>query len=149
MKLVRLPTDNGPDWWIIVHELSLAEGRLRKLRPIHVFTHLTKLILKGRDAAKIGEMGFWLENKLFGVRYHRYELKKVLAGTEDSIYKDKFVRDYESDQRVICVLDGFLNSIYTTLELSSQMNRLLYPNLPMGFRKQGKKFELFRVDKWN
>lgn len=45
-----MPTQSGHEWWIVVHELALAEGRLRKLRPIHVFTHLAQYLLtKERD----------------------------------------------------------------------------------------------------
>jgi len=147
MKLVRLPTNSGSDWWIIVHNLTLSEGRLRELKPIHVFTHLSKLLVKGKKAAEIGELSLWLENKLFGVRYYLSEFKKLLAVTKDPIYRDKYVRDYDNEQKVICALEAYLNSIYTSLEIASQINRILYPALPMGFRKQSKKFNLFDIEK--
>jgi hypothetical protein len=45
------------------------------------------------------------------------------------------------------VLEAYLNSIYTALELVSQINRILYPSLPIGFRKQSKKFGAFCFNK--
>jgi len=148
MKLIRLPTKQGRDWWILVHELTLAEGRLRKLRPIHVFTHLAQNLVKTKKSPMFLYC-FALENKLFGTRFHQFELRKALAEVTDAIYRGTYVREYDDQQKVICVLEAYLNSIYSALEILSLINRILHPSLPIGFRKQSKKFELFSFSKWN
>lgn len=148
MKLVRLPTKQDHDWWILVHELSLAEGRLRKLRLIHVFTHLAQTLVKTKKSP-IFSYCFALENKLFGTRFHQFELRKAFAEVTDPIYRGKYVREYDDQQKVICVLEAYLSSIYSALEIASLINRILYPSLPIGFRKQSKKFEPFSFTKWN
>jgi hypothetical protein len=148
MKLVRLPTKDGPDWWIIVHDLTLTGGRLRNLRAINVFTHLSKLVVQDKIAPKVAESCLWLENKLFGVRHHYFELKKAIAETDDPFCQAKYVRDYDDQQKVICILEAYLNSIYSALELTAQINRCIYPELRIGFRNQSKKFALFSFDKW-
>lgn len=144
MKLVKLPSEKQGEWWILIHDLSLEEGLLRKLRPINVLTHLAKTLMK--EVSSLPYKCFALENKLFGARFYHFELRKALAKINDPIYRGKFVREYEDQQEFICVLEAYLNSIYSALEISSQINRILHPDLPLGFRDQSKKFSLFSLE---
>ena len=130
-----------------MHELALNEGRLRKLRPIHVFTHLAQYLAR-KDKDKIFGYCYALENKLFGVRYHQFELRKAIAEFYDLIYVESYLRDYDDQQKVICSLEAYLNSIYSALEIASLINKKLHPDLPQGFKKQSKKFDLFAFSKW-
>lgn len=148
MKLVRLPTTTGSDWWVVIHELTLAEGRLRKLRPIHVFAYLVQFLVQDNNQPKVGELSLWLENKLFGVRFHYFEFRKAIAEVEDPVYRGKYVRDYDDQQKVICTLEAYLNAIYSALEITSLINKSIYPELPIGFKRQSKKFEAFSFSKW-
>ena len=146
MKLIKQKNKEGKDWWIITHDLTFSEGRLRKLRPIHVFTLLAQNIIK--EKKKMYWYSLALENKLFGVRHHQFQLRKALAEVEDPIYLGEYIREYEDQQKVICSLEAYLNSIYTSLEIVSLMNKLIYPSLPQGFRDQSKKYKLFSFSKW-
>ena len=145
MKVARLPTESGCDLWEVVHELTLVEGRFRKLRPIHVFTLLAQTIPKTQNH-RMFTYCMALENKLSGVRFHQFEARKALAEAGDPYYVG-YIRDYDAEQKVVCALEAYFNDIYTSLELTSQINRILYPILPLGFRKQSKKFELFSFSK--
>jgi len=147
MKLAKLPDPQGRWWWVVVHELTLAEGRLRKLRPIHAFTLLAQtLIISKRE--RMFRYCLALENKLFGVRYHQFEIRRALSEVSDPVYQGSYLREYDSQQKVICSVEAYLNAIYTSLELASQINKMLHPELPIGFRKQSKKFDAFDFSKW-
>jgi hypothetical protein len=147
MKILKLPSDSGDYWWIVAHDLLLAEGRLRKLRAIHVFTYLGQYLVTA-NRGRIGLLCLSLENKLAGVRFQQIEVRKALAEVGDLIYQGEYVREYDDQQKVISALEAYLNSIYTVLELVALINRLLHPNLPIGFRRQSKKFEFFNFSKW-
>lgn len=149
MKVVNLQSKEQQNWWVVVHELSLAEGRLRRLRPIHVFTLLAQTLVKGKIRKEMFAYCMALENKLFGVRFHQIELRKVIAGVGDIIYLNKYVRDYDDEQKLICTMEAYSNAIYTALELTAHINRLMRPTLNIGFRRQSKKFEPFSFTKWS
>jgi hypothetical protein len=148
MKALKFPSETGEQWWIVSHDLLLAEGRLRKLRPIHVFTHLAQYLVKSKPK-HLGLLCLSLEAKLSGVRFQHIELRKAIAEVGDSIYEGKYVREYDAELKVISALEAYLNSIYTVLELVALINRILHPNLPIGFRKQSKKFGFFDFSKWD
>jgi hypothetical protein len=126
----------------------LGEGRLRKLRPIHVFTFLAQtLVPHGKKDIFFSCLS--LENKLFGARLHRFELRRALAEVGDPMYHSGYVWDYDDRQRFICVLEAYLNAIYSALEITAQINRSLHQDLAVGFRKQSKKFDLFDFSRWS
>ncbi|GAI87106.1 unnamed protein product, partial [marine sediment metagenome] len=50
------------------------------------------------------------------------------------------------EQDLISSLECHLHTLYTTLELVAEMNRVFTPNMPMGFRKQSKKYQPFSFD---
>jgi hypothetical protein len=142
MKVLRYPTAAGPDWWIVTHDLSLAEGKKRNLRLIHVFTFLNQArVTKHHDRMFTAAMS--LENKLHAVRLYQIEVRKALAQVGDPVYRNKYVRDYDDEQRVICSLEAYLNAIYSALELAAQMNRVIYSTLPWSFAQQSKKCNCF------
>lgn len=144
MKVIQMPIEGAAeDWWIVVHDLTVADGRLRKLRPIHVFTHLAQ-----RLTSKPGEMFalcLALENKLFGVRYHSTELHRAAAPVARPVYVGHRVRDYDGSQAVICAFEAYLGAVYSALEVTADINRRLHRDLPAGFRRQSNKFPLFAL----
>lgn len=147
MKKARMPVEGGGEWWIVVHDLTIADGRLRHLRPIHVLTHLAQHYPNVKANNQLFSLSLALENKLFGVRYHQAELMRALAPIGRGIYQHS-VQDFAGEQVVLCCLEAYLNSIYTVLEIIGQINRYFHPTLPHGFREQSKKFELFAFEKW-
>lgn len=147
MKVVRLPTKNKGDWWTIVHDLTVHEGRLRNLRPINILTFLGQVRAKGLKKNPF-HLCMALENKLFGVRLHLQEFSKAVAPIIDQIYSGHYVREYGGTQVVICALEAYLNSIYTSLEMCSQINKIFHDKLPIGFRKQAKKYKIFNFKNW-
>ncbi len=146
MKKVRMQAEGGGEWWIVVHDLMVEDGRLRQLRPIHVLTHLAHYHphVKGEH---VFALSLALENKLFGVRYHQAELMRAIAPIDRAIYQHS-IQEYAGEQVVLCCLEAYLNSIYTVLEIIGQINRHFHQSLPHGFRDQSKKFNLFSFEKW-
>jgi len=148
MKTLRLPTATGGDIWVAVHDLMLMDGIRRRLRPVHVFTHLAQgLVTTNRP--KMYSLCMALENKLYSVHYSLFEVKKSIAVWDDPIYSRNYVREYEGPQRVVAAIESYLNSIYTVLEIVSHVNRLIHPGLRIGFRKQSKKSIFFSFAKWD
>lgn len=149
MKITRHPTNAGNDWWIVVHDLAVAGSSYMRVRPIHVFTYLAQhLPGLGDNKKHVFNYCHALENKLFAVRYQHFELRKAMAEWNDLIYRNEYLREYEDQQKVICVLEALLNSIYSVLEIVSQINKVFHPELPEGFRRQAKKDQFFSFKKW-
>lgn len=141
-----MPTEGGGEWWVAVHDLTVAEGRLRNLRPIHVLTHLAQHYPNVKRNDCFG-LSLALENKLFAVRYHQAELMRSLAPVGRNIYQHS-VRDFAGEQVVLCCLEAYLNAIYTSLEIVGQINRYFHKDLPHGFRDQSKKYPTFTFERW-
>lgn len=144
MKRALFPTDTGTDWWVVVHDLLIDDGKLRRLRPIHILTHLGQFH-PNASRSQTFVLCSALENKLFAVRYHQTELLRALAPIDKSIYGNASVFDYSGEQAVIAALEAYLNSIYSALEIVALINRDFNRPLPVGFRRQSKKFALFSI----
>jgi hypothetical protein len=147
MKSLRMPSAQGGELWILTHDLMHEDGRRRHLRPIHVFTWLAQRLPNNKP-----QDVFWLclalENKLFAVRQFLFELRAAIARVGDPIYGTAFVRAYEDEQQVIAMLEAYLAAVYTALEIAAEINRLLHPNLRIGFREQAKKVPAFSFTEW-
>lgn len=141
MKSLKLPTDQGVEWWILTHSLTLKRDRLDQLRPIHVFTLLAQHRVGNK--LKMFRLCMSLENKLFAVSYQARELRRAISSVGELVYPEAYVRDYRSNQELIAALEAYLNAIYSALEIAAQMNQLLRPELPQSFRKQSRKFAPF------
>jgi hypothetical protein len=148
MKVVRLPTKAGGQWWVVVHGMTLENSRLQHFRPIHAFTLLAQNLV--RNKKNMYRLCMALENKLFAVRHHAFELRRAISSVGDPIYPGHFVRSYDPDQVLIAALEAYLNALYSVLEVAAKLNRLLRPTLPQSFRKQSKRFSLFSftTHKW-
>jgi len=146
MKVVRLPTAAGGDWWIVTHDLTLAQARARHLRPIHVLTFLSHHIVKS-DQARMYRMALALEDKLFAVRHHLGEFRSAVGSFGDVVYANTYVREYSEEQRIICPLEAMLGSTYMALEITARMNARLNRPLPQKFRAQSRNFGLFDFKK--
>jgi len=149
MKITRHPTESGQDWWAVIHDLSIAGATLMRLRPIHVFTFLAQHLPGLGDKKRIFYYCHALENKLFAVRYQSYELRKAIAEWNDILYQDAYIRDYEDQQKIIAVLEAFLNSIYSSLEITALINKTINPQLPQSFSKQAEKGTFFNLKRWD
>lgn len=147
VKVIRLPHANGGEAWAVTHDLMVADGRRRRLRPIHVFTHLAQHLYPLKPGVVFG-LAMALENKLYSVRFHHFELRRAIAAVDDPIYRGAYIREYEDEQRAIAALEAYLGAIYTSLEIVAQINRLIHDGLPMGFRKQAKKAAVFNFADW-
>lgn len=75
MKAVRMPTKSGNDLWVITHDLTLAQGRARRLRPINVMTFLAHHLVP-KNHAPVYRLALALEDKLFAVTHHLAALQK-------------------------------------------------------------------------
>jgi hypothetical protein len=146
MKVVRLPSENGPDVWLVMHDLSVAEGRYRNFRPIHALTFLAQQ--RAKHNIKAFSLAMALENKLFGVRYFASQFREATTPTSESVYHGHNVVEYAPQQRVIASLEAYLSAIYSALEITSHLNKTFYPDLQRGFRRQSKKFKVFSFDRW-
>lgn len=144
MKRILVPTETGEDWWIVVHDLCVDDGKFRQLRPIHLLTHLAQFHPK--KSKHTFRLCHSLENKLFSVRYNQRELLLALAPVDKPLYTHSRVRDFAAEQAVIAACENYLNSLYTTLEVVSLLNRVFNDGLPSGFRKQSKKFPVFNFE---
>src|SRR5664280_2510755 len=107
MKKVRIPIQGAGECWIVVHDLTMSDGRLRQLRPIHVLTHLAQHHPNAKGS-QLFSLALALENKLFGVRYHQAELMRALAPIDRALYKHS-VQEFAGEQVVLCCLEAYLN----------------------------------------
>jgi len=149
MKIALFATpDNGPYVWVAVHDLSVNEGCYRQFRPIHALTFLAQFKAQERNRQKAFYLGMALENKLFGVRYFMSQLQEVVTPVSENVYQGHHVAEYAPQQRVIATLEAYLNSIYSALEIVSQLNRTFHPDLKQGFRRQSERFDLFSFERW-
>ncbi|MBZ5538847.1 MAG: hypothetical protein LAO31_23115 [Acidobacteriia bacterium] len=135
--------------WVIAHGLSVTDGRLQDIRPIHVLTFLAQHLAQG-DKSRIFGLSFALENKLFSARHALRQLGFALSGVNEPFYSGGYVREYESHQVFLAALDAMLSATYSALEIAAQLNKSFHPELPHGFRKQARRFELFGLarNKW-
>lgn len=144
MIVLRMPTVDGPDWWIVAHRLVLDTERKRRIRPIHLLTLLGQTLVGNKEPMYAYCMA--LENKLFAVRHLSVEYRRAWSSFGDfgdPLYPAHYVRSYEADQLIIASLEAYLAAIYSALEIVALINTILHPNLPRGFRKQAKKFPVF------
>jgi hypothetical protein len=149
MKITRHPTKGGPDWWIVAHDLAVVGPTFLRVRPIHIFTYLAQYLpdVNNKKAFAFSYC-YALENKLFAVRYQQFELRKAIAEWQDIIYLNKYLREYDDQQKVVCVVEALLNAIYSSLEIVAKINLLINPGLPHSFRDQAKKDTFFSFKKW-
>jgi len=142
VKAVRLATKPGGDLWVITHDLTLAQGRARRLRPINVMTFLAHHLVP-KNHAPVYRLALALEDKLFAVTYHLAAFRSAVGAFGDLVYSNTYVRDYSEEQKVICALEAMLGSIYMALEITARINSRLHRGLPQKFRDQSRKFPLF------
>lgn len=149
MKLLRLPTKNGRDWWVVTHDFLFKQPCFKNVRPIHVLTFLAQ-VLVDKNKHTVFRLCLALENKMFAVKHNLSRLRSSIAKVGDPIYDGKFERDYDSTQEVIADLEAYLNSIYSVLEVTALLNRNFDRSLPSNFRRQAKKYKLFsfKRKKW-
>ena len=152
MKLLKVPAVTGKDWWVLVHDYVLKDEWLRNLRPIHVFTQLSLAFVDKKE--EMLKLSMALENKLFSSINLSLELRKAISEIGDPIYSHLRIRDYAPHQKTISFIESYLNAIYSALEASAQINRLIHAqvgkSLPMSFSDQAKKFKLFsfKTNQW-
>jgi hypothetical protein len=150
MKVLKHPIQGGGGHiWGIVHDLSVVKPWPQRLRPVHVLTFLAQtLVQTGRP--RLVNLCLALENKLFAVRYLHTELRCAFSDVAHPFYNFEHVREYDDQQRAVCVLEAYLNGIYTALEVAALMNCSLHRELklPQTFRKQAAKFDLFSFERW-
>jgi hypothetical protein len=144
LKRALFPTEAGTGWWIVVHDLVIDDGKLRRLRPIHALTHLGQYHPKASQSQTFA-LCVALENKLFAVRYHQAEVMRALAPIDNNLYGRSRVHEYTGEQAVIAALEAYLNSIYSALEVTALINRDFNRPLPSGYRSQSKKFPPFAL----
>ena len=145
MKLVRHKAAGGGEWWVVSHQLSISDGRLQNLRPVHLFTFLATHLVEGNTQRLFG-LCFALENKLYAARHHLRELRRALGSVDDPVYVKGYVREYESHQAFVAALEAMLSAVYAALEIAAQINRSLHADLPNGFRRQAKRHQLFSFE---
>jgi len=148
MKLIRLPQNKERDWWVFAHELTLDHNSVRKIHPIHIFTHLIGRFVKNHTIG-VFNLCLALENKLYAIRLNRVSFRKSVIESSENRLNSKYVRDYKPSQKVICSLDNYLGSIYSSLEITAQTHALIHSklNLPRNFRDQSKKVDIFSFKK--
>ncbi|MFA6549120.1 MAG: hypothetical protein WCT39_04230 [Candidatus Margulisiibacteriota bacterium] len=153
MKLIKTVIKDNGEWWVIIHDYSVDNGWLKKFRPIHVFTQLAIAFVN--DKKQMLHHANALENKLFSVGYFWGEIKRAIAGVDDSkVYDSSCVKDYDKHQIVISCIEAYLSAIYSVLEISAKINKLIYAQkretLPASFFRQAKKIEAFSLtrNKW-
>ena len=145
MKLLRMPTAKDGEWWVVCHDYVVKDEWLRSFRPIHVFTHLSQAIVDNKT--EMFNLSIALENKLFSSRNLSFEVRKAISEIGDPAYKNPFLKSYDPYQRIISFIESYLESIYSALEITAKINRAIDNNLPMGFREQSKKYEMFSFEK--
>lgn len=150
MKKALFPYDKGGDIWVVTHRLSLVTERHQNIRPIHVWTFLG-CHAKSPPAQEAYRLFMSLENKLFGVRLARSRLRQSLSLAAEPCYSHANVQDYDAEQQVMCDMESYLNSVYSVLEITSEINRRIHKSLPRGFRSQAKKnkYPLFGFSNWS
>jgi hypothetical protein len=144
MIKINSPVQGGGRMWIVTHRLIDRNNWGHSVRPINILTFLGQRIAPGKDN-KIFSLGMALENKLASASRSHRDFVSCATAVGD-VAPDRFIRDYVDDQNFMGSLECHLHTLYATLEVVAEMNRILDPTLPMGFRKQSKKYPPFSFD---
>jgi hypothetical protein len=153
MKLVRFNFEGSTQRvWVLQHDLSSREGPISKTRPIHVLTfvyatHGQKLV--GASHERASRLCTALEAKLNAVEH-------LVAATNESFTKipkpgrnGRDIASYTEAAVFIAQVEAYLGAIYSSLELTNAVVRMLHPQVKQGFRAMTKKgFGPFQFDRW-
>ena len=144
MIKVNSAVDGKDRMWIVMHQLIDRNNWGHDVRPINILTFLGERINSGRKN-NMFSLGMALENKLAGVaRSHRDFVSCVTAIGD--VLPDPYIRSYIDEQNFMSSLECHLHTIYASLEVVAEMNRIFTPNMPMGFREQSKKYPPFSFE---
>src|SRR5262249_34080605 len=128
MKLLLMPTDQGSDWWVLTHDLTVEAGRTINLRPIHVVTFLAHYLAKPERRTFIYSLALGLENKIAAVKITHERVRSTWSRCGDPGRDPKArIKGYDDQQEVIAAIEAFLGSIYSTLETVAFLNAQLNP----------------------
>ncbi len=142
MQVAKLPTVHGGQWWVVLHDLTIAEKRVPPVQPVHAFTFLAQLAGSGSKSARFA-LGLALENKLFAVTQSLERLRRLTSDDPRREPPSIHLRDYLAEARVVSELDAYLGAIYASLEVVAKLNQHLDRRLPSKFHDQAKKYQLF------
>ncbi len=130
--------------WIQLHKLHLKSNWAYGVKRIDILVFLSTHIDNcNRDNAY--SLGIALDTKLIGLeRTHRDFISCATAVGD--ISPDPNIRISDDDDDFLCALDSHLHALYATLEITAEFNKAFNHELPRGFRRQAKKYELFSFD---
>jgi hypothetical protein len=146
VKLVRFNMEGSQQKvWVLQHDLSSIERPAPKTRPIHLLTFLyasSSTSLFELSPAKHTEMFrlcFALEAKLSAVKHFVERMQGSFLQIQPPDARAGEVVDFESSTIFIAELEAYLNAIYSSLELTNQIVRILDHKVKQGFRSMAKK----------
>jgi hypothetical protein len=84
-----------------------------------------------------------LENKLSAVHHLGLIVRSSMSQLGDPVYVSDHVEEYDAQGGIIAATEAYFAAIYSVLEITSLVNRSLHPGLPIGFRRQAKKWPTF------
>src|SRR5687767_6516769 len=87
-----MPTKGGGQWWILVHDLAVEDGRQTSIRPIHALTFLCRHLVK-RNHVLTYQDAFALEAKLGAVVFQYRNLVASIPVTIEYTQPNHYVRD--------------------------------------------------------
>jgi hypothetical protein len=144
VKLVRFNVEAASQKvWVLQHDLASIGRPAPKTRPIHLLTflygHSSAQLLQLPPARDVSTFGLCLalEAKLSAVKHFAIHAANAFAriqfpqGTE--------IAPFEAGTIFIAEIEAYLNAIYSSLELTNQIVRLVDPNVKQGFRNMAKK----------
>lgn len=136
---------SGGDVWVVAHDLAVVGHSEANLRPINYLTFLAQVLTKG-DKGRAYRLGVALESKLAAVRFFHKGLRGVVAEAGEAAAPSGYVQDYRDTDRIVSVLEAFLNAVYSSLEVSAKLNVRFHRGLPWNFRDQSRVFSPFSMD---
>jgi|GEM_PF-2752014 len=147
MKIVRIPDGLGNDALVVMHNFGVHEEPYRKFRSIHLLTYLAQHHENSKNSIDAFRLSITLENKIYAVEHYLNLLSENLGSLSIGLYEKHSISDYYPTQKTIAIIEGYINAIYSTLEVTSELNKHLNFSLPKGFRRQAKKYELFSFER--
>lgn len=144
MIQVNAAVEGGGRIWVVTHQLIDRNNWGYGVRPINILTFLGQHIESGKGNNWFS-LGMALDNKLAGVAKSHRDFVSCATAIGD-VAPDPYIRSYVDEQDFISSLEWHLHALYTALEVVAKMNRVFTPNMPMGFRKQSKKYQPFSFD---
>jgi hypothetical protein len=153
MKLVRFNMEGTQQRvWVLQHDLASRVGPIQKTRPLHLLTFVYGTLPGNalpKHAKAISRPCLALEAKLKAITHFGVTVKAAFSNVPQPGLDGGDVASFDAGMVVIAEVEAYLGAVYTSLELTNTIVRLLRPGVKQGFRDMAKKgVAPFTFERW-